>query len=152
MAKADMICPFSRKMCKECEIYRGKHYFLCYCRSYRGYLGGPKAGTQSISQINQINFKALEEKLNPWTGTAGDTKQPEITLKILDLETNKVRVGSLGEAKNWNWKDARIMRIIDGRHITSWNGLCEMLRYKAEKGFREVELHEGPRFMLLSGG
>jgi len=38
MAKARMICPFSGTICKECSIYRGRHYFLCYCENYRGCL------------------------------------------------------------------------------------------------------------------
>jgi hypothetical protein len=38
MAKANMICPFSGTICQECPIYRGRHYFLCYCERYRGCL------------------------------------------------------------------------------------------------------------------
>lgn len=39
MAKVKMLCPFSGKLCKECAVYRGKHYFLCFQNKYRGYLG-----------------------------------------------------------------------------------------------------------------
>lgn len=39
MAQTKMICPFSQKACVECSFYRGRHYFLCHCRQYRGYLG-----------------------------------------------------------------------------------------------------------------
>ena len=38
MAKAEMICPFSGELCKECAIYRGRHYYLCFCQKYRGYV------------------------------------------------------------------------------------------------------------------
>ena len=38
MAKAEMICPFSGKLCKECALYRGRHYYLCFCKQYRGYV------------------------------------------------------------------------------------------------------------------
>jgi hypothetical protein len=38
MAKARMICPFSGAMCKDCPVYRGRHYLLCYCEKYRGSL------------------------------------------------------------------------------------------------------------------
>jgi hypothetical protein len=38
MAKEIMICPFSGTMCKECPVYRGRHYLLCYCEKYRGCL------------------------------------------------------------------------------------------------------------------
>lgn len=38
MAKNKMLCPFSNKLCRECPIYKGKHYYLCYRREYRGHL------------------------------------------------------------------------------------------------------------------
>jgi len=38
MAKTRMICPFSGELCKECPVYRGRHYFLCFCEKYRGCL------------------------------------------------------------------------------------------------------------------
>lgn len=38
MAKTRMICPFSGALCKDCPLYRGRHYFLCYCEKYRGHL------------------------------------------------------------------------------------------------------------------
>ena len=39
MAKRKMNCPFSGKGCKECSIYRGRHYFLCFSKRYRGVIG-----------------------------------------------------------------------------------------------------------------
>jgi len=45
MAKARMICPFSGELCKECAFYRGRHYFLCFCEKYRGYLSEPGKAT-----------------------------------------------------------------------------------------------------------
>jgi hypothetical protein len=41
MAKERMICPFSNRLCEECALYRGRHYYLCFCQKYRGYLGQP---------------------------------------------------------------------------------------------------------------
>ena len=41
MAKTKMICPFLGELCKECPIYRGRHYFLCFCDKYRGHLDKP---------------------------------------------------------------------------------------------------------------
>lgn len=38
MAKKEMLCPFSKALCKECPLYRGRHYNLCYCSQYRGCL------------------------------------------------------------------------------------------------------------------
>jgi hypothetical protein len=33
-----MVCPFSGKLCRECALYRGRHYFLCFEKHYRGYM------------------------------------------------------------------------------------------------------------------
>jgi len=41
MAKTKMLCPFTRKLCRECAQYRGRHYYLCFCSKYRGYIGDP---------------------------------------------------------------------------------------------------------------
>ncbi|MBA7602623.1 hypothetical protein ES703_09719 [subsurface metagenome] len=38
MAKVRMICPFSGAVCKDCPVYRGRHYLLCFCEKYRGCL------------------------------------------------------------------------------------------------------------------
>jgi hypothetical protein len=38
MAKQKMMCPFSGKPCKECPIYRGRHYYLCFAEKYRGHM------------------------------------------------------------------------------------------------------------------
>lgn len=38
MAKVEMICPFSGAICKDCPVYRGRHYLLCFCKKYRGCL------------------------------------------------------------------------------------------------------------------
>jgi hypothetical protein len=39
VAKEKMMCPISDRLCEECALYRGRHYYLCFCRKYRGYLG-----------------------------------------------------------------------------------------------------------------
>ena len=41
MAKTKMLCPFSKELCRECPQYRGRHYYLCFCTKYRGYLEAP---------------------------------------------------------------------------------------------------------------
>lgn len=38
MAKKDMLCPFTGKLCGECALYRGRHYYLCFSKKYRGHL------------------------------------------------------------------------------------------------------------------
>ena len=46
MAKTRMICPFSDNLCKECAFYRGRHYYLCFCKKYRGYVDEPREVTK----------------------------------------------------------------------------------------------------------
>ena len=41
MARYEMECVFSRERCRECALYRGRHYYLCYDRSYRGRISPP---------------------------------------------------------------------------------------------------------------
>jgi hypothetical protein len=38
MAKANMLCPFSGGLCRDCPLYRGRHFYLCFCTKYRGHL------------------------------------------------------------------------------------------------------------------
>jgi len=49
MAKKKMLCPFSKELCRECAQYRGRHYYLCYCSKYRGYLGNPEEQAEQKS-------------------------------------------------------------------------------------------------------
>jgi hypothetical protein len=49
VAKERMICPFSKRLCEECALYRGRHYYLCFCQEYRGYLGNPVASAKGDS-------------------------------------------------------------------------------------------------------
>lgn len=49
MAKMKMLCPFSKELCRECPQYRGRHYYLCFCTKYRGYLGNSEEKSKQIS-------------------------------------------------------------------------------------------------------
>jgi len=40
----DVLCPFSNRPCRDCSLYRGRHYALCYSESYRGYMGQAGGG------------------------------------------------------------------------------------------------------------
>ncbi len=51
MAKERMMCPFSNRLCEECVLYRGRHYYLCFCPDYRGYLGKSGGVTQEDSKF-----------------------------------------------------------------------------------------------------
>jgi hypothetical protein len=39
MAKMPMLCPFTQELCRECTVYRRRHYYICFQKEYRGYLG-----------------------------------------------------------------------------------------------------------------
>ena len=54
MAKEDMICPFSGKLCKECPIYRGRHYYLCFSKKYRGHIN--RSGETELTKVGSISF------------------------------------------------------------------------------------------------
>jgi len=49
MAKAKMVCPFSKGLCVECPQYRGRHYYLCFCTKYRGFLVNTEGRDEKIS-------------------------------------------------------------------------------------------------------
>jgi hypothetical protein len=68
------------------------------------------------------------------------------------MENETTRVCDLDEAKTWDWSNPEIMRMIGGVQITSWNKLVEVVSFKVKKGYREVELYEAPRFIMLGGG
>jgi hypothetical protein len=46
VAKEDMLCPFSGKLCRECALYRGRHYYLCFSKKYRGHLEKSEGATK----------------------------------------------------------------------------------------------------------
>lgn len=157
MAKTKMLCPFSNKICSECPFYRGRHYFLCYFDKYRGYID------DSTNNRNPFNgdrafpdFEALMKKIEPWKKAhVTAVKELSMKLKVIDMEnmrTDNIREIEYSEAKEWDWKNTKMLRMIDGRHITSWEQLLEILEYKAERGETIVDVYEGPRFILLGGG
>jgi len=51
MAKEDMLCPFTGKLCRECSLYRGRHYYLCFNKKYRGHLEKPGGNTKVIKPL-----------------------------------------------------------------------------------------------------
>jgi hypothetical protein len=65
MAKEKMLCPFSKKLCRECPLYRGRHYYLCYCREYQGHL------RHSENQVDQVLEKTS-------VNTSGEFKMPPV--------------------------------------------------------------------------
>lgn len=138
-------CPFSHRACTECGVYRGRHHYL-FLSGHRGY-------TDESEDAIAACFQALDELADPRPAVGAETSSwQEIQLKLVDAESGTARLCDLGEAKTWDWGNPEIMRLIDGRQVKSFVMLTHIARYKAEKGQREVEIVEFPRFMLLAGG
>ena len=154
MAKTDMLCPFTHRLCKECALYRGRHYYLCFCKEYRGYIGESKENAKSGALQHSVDFQAfLRNWVEPWS-RAG--RQPEaeleVKLKVIDMDTGTTRTCELKEAKTWDYNNPETVILIGGLQITEWDMLVDILSHKAGEGNQEVEVYEAPRFMLLGGG
>jgi hypothetical protein len=55
MAKEAAICPFSRKKCRECAIYFGRHFELC------------SVGNQRLREVRHAKAKAWgDEAFTEW--------------------------------------------------------------------------------------
>jgi hypothetical protein len=76
----------------------------------------------------------------------------KIRLSLYDRENGVSRIVSLDEAKTWNWGDPETWRMIGGWQVTSFQQLLNLLYLKMEKGIKEVEIVEAPRFTMLAGG
>ena len=76
MSKTKMLCPFSGRLCEECSVYRGRHYYLCFSEDYRGHLdelddhGGSFYPLSSgIRVMWQFDFPMIKPKsaIDPFT-------------------------------------------------------------------------------------
>ena len=112
-----------------------------------------KGHAKSSVVQHPVDIMTVWKQLEPWAGTGllPGTK-PEIKLKVIYMESGETRVCDLDEAKTWDWSNPEMMRMIGGAQITSWDKLVEIVLFKAKKGYREVELYEAPRFLMLGGG
>jgi hypothetical protein len=95
---------------------------------------------------------AEKEQSQPTTERIDLERILKIRLKVIDRETGESRYCSVAETKTWDWANPEFWRIVNGWQITSFKGLLSLLYLKAEKGIKEVELLEAPRFTMLSGG
>jgi len=83
MAKKRMLCPFSGELCKECPLYRGRHYYMCFCKDYRGYLDEPGEAIMAalpslgISPLRKFEMPSLNLRnaIDPFTTTLKDIKK-----------------------------------------------------------------------------
>jgi len=65
VAKKKMICPFSKGLCIECPQYRGRHYYLCFCTKYRGYLGEARDGDATGHKARREGLSLEVSKVIP---------------------------------------------------------------------------------------
>ena len=156
-----MACPFSNKPCTECPIYRGRHRYRGFSKQCQGPADKTKGRAKSGVLPSSIEFQDLRNSTEqclvlptfPSTGKYDENRgKPEIKLKVIDVENRTTRTCDFNETKEWNWDNPEMMRVIDGRQVTNMGMLFEIMCYKAERGCKEVELYEAPRFMLLAGG
>ena len=139
-------CPFNHALCAECALYRGRHYYMNFHKQDLGCTDGQR-------KLDLINFQAIEKAAEPWVGRdPQERNEPTVRLKIVDAESDATRICEPDEVKTWNWKNPRTVITIDGRQVTSFHDLMEILRYKADKGYQEVEVYEAPRFVMFAGG
>ena len=140
-------CPITRNPCTECALYRGRHYHLNFSKQGQG------CCTEEPKGLRALDFRAFEKFLEPWAGKyCQERSEPDIRVKLINMETEVPKICSFDDAKTWDWSNPLTLRLIDGRHINSLDRFTEILKYKIEKGCEEVEVYEGPRFMLLAGG
>lgn len=82
MAKEDMMCPFSGKLCRECALYRGRHYYLCFSKKYRGHLEKPgreargnNPGTAGSNPSKPVQVPAeMPSAIDPFTRPLADIR------------------------------------------------------------------------------
>ncbi|MCX8021780.1 MAG: hypothetical protein N2745_03310 [Syntrophorhabdaceae bacterium] len=55
MAKVKMACPISKGPCVDCAIYRGRHFYLCFSKEYRGVSLG-------LDQIEELKAQYKKDK------------------------------------------------------------------------------------------
>ncbi len=63
MAKVAMECPFSNQMCRDCAVYRGSHYYLCFKKEYRGCLVGDQGNgsRRTMYGLDDLSFGLPED-------------------------------------------------------------------------------------------
>ena len=147
------LCPFTRKACMECALYRGRHCYLSCWSPAREPIEDSREGRGSGVLPQSVNLRCLRNPLKSRTSAeTGLKREPKIRLRITDIETDETRVCELSDAKTWDWTKSQMLRLIDGWQVSSLDHLMEIACRKVEKGYDEVEICEAPRFMLFSGG
>jgi hypothetical protein len=148
MAKLPMRCPFNEKMCEECQLFRGRHYYLCTNPNYRGYIKSQKK-VDADGANKTLDMDTIKKLFEPWS-TEG--KKPagksDMKLKVMYMETGESKICDIAEAEKWVWDDPLTMRVVFGGHVSSLDKLIDIARYQEAKGVKEITIIEAPRFML----
>jgi len=53
VAKMKMQCLFSGNLCRNCALYRARHYYLCFRDNYRGYQRRPGEVPDNVAHPTQ---------------------------------------------------------------------------------------------------
>jgi hypothetical protein len=152
MAKLDFRCPITHAGCQDCSLYRGRHYFLPFCKYYRNRTKD-SVDPARLPPITAESFSEIFNIMEPWQSEtilsiASDSDHGS-KIKVTNMETDGVRYCSLEELKTLDWENPEQMRLVNGHQITSWNQLVGIASAMMEQGDEEIELYEGPRSMLL---
>lgn len=130
---------WSHGYCPDCNVYKGK--------------GGPCPGYPVEPKKDETIFDALD---NSGQLPAGDSEKnkafPTVKLRLIDVERKTDRTTDLEEARTWDWENPDIMRIVSNWQIKDFDMLLFILREKEDKGIKEVDIFEAPKFMVLAGG
>jgi len=76
MAKEEMLCPFSGKLCRECPLYRGRHYYLCFSKKYRGHLEKPGETRGNDLGDSKANYDGHFKPLTKMPSAVDPFKRP----------------------------------------------------------------------------
>jgi hypothetical protein len=76
MAKEDMLCPFTGKLCRECGLYRGRHYYLCFSKKYRGRLEKSEGATEGNPGTSEAEYDEHFEPLTKMPSAVDPFKTP----------------------------------------------------------------------------
>ena len=89
MAKTPVRCPFNDKLCIECTLYRGRHYYLCNCEHYRGYIK-PKNTVITDGKLESVGFEKIKGLLEPWSEMSDKILVSEPADMLSKININKV--------------------------------------------------------------
>ena len=65
VSKEAGLCPFSGKMCRECAVYRGRHFVLCSLRNIRLHdIRAAKAKAWTDHQSTKPEMPEIPERKN----------------------------------------------------------------------------------------